>query len=326
MADGRTTRSGRTNALDEARELVTLLGSLSERGDAISATTIAARLGVTIAQARKLIDLLVSSGSQTQEYLPLATNDDDADTLVLISSSGLRGRPLRLTKSETIAINAALNTIGVPQDDPLRSKLRVGLSSDDIDEQWVQQALAPIDESIMQALSTSVQALLQSARMTFLYRGSEDLKYAVRIVCPLAIRRFQGHWYVEAFDAARQGMRTFRIDRMRDAAIIDGAHAPSGVAAVPSMVGESGTATSGTEPRSITLVFLDRKYLDLFAWPGLQVISEEGNRITAQIPYYENHPFWLTRRIAACGGDVQVMDERIMSHVAKYAKGLLSNA
>ncbi|HBG3383148.1 TPA: hypothetical protein KQB18_004396, partial [Clostridioides difficile] len=57
----RRASAGRIGAVDEARELVALVSSLSEAGDALSAKAVAARLGTTPERAEKLIGLVGTS-------------------------------------------------------------------------------------------------------------------------------------------------------------------------------------------------------------------------------------------------------------------------
>lgn len=306
--------SGRTDALGEARNLVSLLGSLSEAGDTITADTISLRLGVTKKEATKLLDLIVSAGSVTQEYLPLADDSDSGDQYVLMSGRGTKGRPLRLTISETIALDAALNVMGVPAHDPLRSQLRRGFAAESVDDAEVARTLAPLAQGdLSKPLAVCSQALLEGTTVVFRYRGTSDQYFATREALPKSMSFEYGHWYLDAYDVDKGAYRTFRVDRMANVAL-----------------GKPPATTDETNPKvsdkRIELVFSDDRYLTLYEWPGLEVVSREDKRITCTIPYYENNTSWLVRRIASCGGSVTTEDEGIMSSVREYARHLLHAA
>ena len=57
----RRSGAGRPGSLDEARELVTLISSLSDAGDSLSADAVAERLGIDAEEAEKLVALVLSS-------------------------------------------------------------------------------------------------------------------------------------------------------------------------------------------------------------------------------------------------------------------------
>lgn len=318
-----TRKGGRVDALDEARDLVALLGTLSREGSCIDASSIAGRMGITTDDARKLIELLVGAGSPTTEYLPVASSRDVGegdDEIVLMSGRGVRGRPLRLNRQEMTAVIAALNMVGVPADDPLRERLQSGFSAEDIDETVIAQTLAPLSTgSLSTSLLTCSRAILEHAGLRFDYRGVADSEYKSRFARPLNVAYERSTWYLAAIDVDRGELRTFRVDRMRD---VTSAELPAEDG--PTMRGSFPTASSHSH--YVTLVLADRRYLSLFDWPGLEVIQQEDERITARIPLYDNAHDWLIRRITACGGTVTVDDAELAAEVRSYAKRLLGAA
>lgn len=310
-------KTGRPDALSEARDLMSLLGALSREGDMIDAETISARMGISHDQARKLLNLVLTSGSATQEYLPLSSSDD-SETLLLISDRGVRGRPLRLTQQESIALVAALNTLGVPQEDPIRSTIHSGFDTSDINVETITRTLAPLDTTAPnEALVSCVDALLSGCGISFSYRGLADDDQHVRHVIPQLLRHLDGHWYLDAFDLDRQNARTFRVDRMQDVHLSDLKEQP-----IPSTIPARGKGLT----RLVELIFHDKTYLTLFDWPGLEVLDQQKDCITARIPYYNNAGTWLIRRIAACAGTVTTGDRQLASAVAQYARDQLQAA
>jgi len=54
---------GRTGGVEEARELVALVATLSDEGATLDAETIATRLGITLDEARKLLSLILTAST-----------------------------------------------------------------------------------------------------------------------------------------------------------------------------------------------------------------------------------------------------------------------
>lgn len=111
--------SGRTSNIQEIRELVALAGALTQAGDTITSDAIAARMGISHAEAEHYLKLLLTAGDAEGTYLSLCIPDDESE-VTLAFDGGIKGRPLRLTLAETHAVLAALNACGVPEDDELR--------------------------------------------------------------------------------------------------------------------------------------------------------------------------------------------------------------
>ena len=100
-------RRGRKGGVLEARQLSALIGSLDEEGATISANVVAQRLGCTIAHAKHLLSLLIdASDEESLNRLPLATDDDMSEAVLLFNT--IAGRPIRLTLTESVALIAAL--------------------------------------------------------------------------------------------------------------------------------------------------------------------------------------------------------------------------
>lgn len=315
-------RKGRPNALNEARELIALLGALSHDGAIINAQIISNRLGIGLEKAKRLLNLVISSGSPSQEYLPLAYTQDSEDEVILISPHGVRGRELRLTRQETTALVAALNTIGVPEDDQIRQKVAQGLLDQGIDMDTIERTLAPLGESSVSSnLSTSTEALLNNESLIFSYRGIADQSEQERHAVPQSINHDRGRWYLEAYDLDRRGIRRFRVDRMSS---VRTSPVSESVAADVLSSEPPRSHHSNAPARTVTLMFADERYLNLFEWPGLEIISRDVQRITARIPYYGEGSNWLPAHIAAGGGTITTDDPTLTQKVAEYVRSQLS--
>lgn len=305
----RRTGAGRIGGLEEARQLVALVGALNECGDVLTADSLISRLGVSRETAMKMLMLIVTAGDEEDSFLSVSSSDDFSE-VSLAFSGGMRGKSVRLTKSETIAAIAALNLIGVPADDPLRVSLGRSLLSPAVKEDELKRVLAPMNPTREATeLSACASALAQGHAISFDYQGSLDASPRRRHVEPTSLEQREGNWYLDGFDLDRMGLRRFRVDRMTD--VSD--EGPSrGVG-----------AEARQEPsRTVEIAFSDLSYLSLFAWPGLKLARTDETSAEGTIPYYGG--MWLPRRIAACSGTVTTTDDEVMRLARSYAADQLA--
>lgn len=300
---------GRPGALEEARELVALVASLSEAGDALSAAAVAERLGVDAAHAEKLMGLVLSSTLVGGSGLPLV---EEQGELALVDSGGIRGRSLRLTRNETLALMAALDRLGVDTDDPLRARLASQSASEPIDEGLVRRLISGerSTDAVAQVLGTCARARAQQRTVSFTYRKSPHAEPERRTVAVTDLRIEDDAWYLTGTDLDRGAVRTFRVDRMGDI------EAGAGVVA---------TEACERDPRTVRLSFSDPRYLTLLPWHGLLVTSGAGELpVRAEIPYFGGA--WLARMLAACGGTARCDDPAIEAEAQSYARDQLERA
>lgn len=300
---------GRPGSLDEARELVALVSSLSEAGDALSADAVAERLGVSAERAEKLVELVLSSTLVGGFGLPLV---EDADALTLASERGARGRRLRLSHNETLALAAALERLGVPADNPLRSTLESSLAAEPVDEDLVRRLMAGSSgtDALATTLAACGRAIAERLELEFSYLKPGERSPERRRVAPLGLRSEDDTWFLDARDLVRDAERTFRVDRMSEVA--PGRRA-------------NGGRDRGGEPRARTVrvTFDDASLLALLPWHDLHVTSaEEEVPVVAETPWYGG--MWLPRMLAACGGAAHCDDAEVTALVEKYAREQLS--
>ena len=302
--------AGRRGALDESRELVTLVSSLSEAGDALNVDAISTRLGVSRERARKLLSLVMSADTGEAAGLPLI--EDDEDEISLLRDTGTRGRALRLTRAEALALVATLDRIGVERDDPARKSIERALFDAPVGEDTVRRLVAARDETSGDALLACAEAIYGRHAVSFGYRGAADSKTARRTVLPRDLRSEEDSWYLDGWDLARGAERTFRLDRMSDVKVED-ASAPAGVD------GRGGAETA----REVRVTFRDERFLSLLPWHGLVVEGrDEDGSVRTRTAYYGGE--WLVRMLAACGGTAVTDDAELASRVRDYARTRLA--
>ena len=75
----RTRRSGRKDNTERIRDVVALFGSLSRRGDSVSIEAISNRLGVSIEEAHKLMNIVCCASGEEGSHLPISSNEDETE-------------------------------------------------------------------------------------------------------------------------------------------------------------------------------------------------------------------------------------------------------
>lgn len=303
----RRTSAGRPGALDEARELIALVASLSEAGDALSVEAVSSRLGVDAVRAEKLISLVATAAGAGGTQLPLV---EERGEVSLVFSQGMRGRRLRLTRTETVALAAVLEELGVREDDPLRARLRDSLAEDPVDERLVARLVSGSESAhVTDAISACARAITLRQALSFLYEKPGSAARERRRAIPRELRHEDSTWYLDALDLDRQAGRTFRLDRM---SAFEAQPAPEAAPECPQAA------------REVRLDFSDARYLDLLPWHDLLHVErgEKDNTARAVTHYYGG--MWLPRMVAACGGAVTADDAEVTSLAARYAREQLS--
>ncbi len=305
----KTSGAGRVGGLGEARELVSLVATLSEAGDSLTIEAVSSKLGVSRARAEKLIQLVLTVTAAGERGLPLV-EEADGEGVTLAFSDRIRGRRLRLTKSETLAVAAALERLGISDDDPLLLRLNETLcTSEESSPLLGNLGTDENDEGVADNLEACARSSLERKSLGFLYRKVNETSEEYRHVIARGLRHEDGLWYLDAYDIDRMQDRVFRVDRMRDPELLEK------VLLEPEVRKEEG--------KTVELVFTDPHYLQLLPWHELKELKSGSDGTTrAEIPYYGG--LWLVRMIAACGGTVTTTDEELNALVDAYAKDQLS--
>lgn len=298
---------GRTGSTTVARQLIALAGNLTSDGQALSAHDVADLLGVDVEQARRLIALVCLGSGESIDYLPVITSDS-YDELALMEGVETGMRPIRLTWSETVALIAALDELGVRADDPLAHQLTESFATPALSREDIARSLGEAASAELGSLlKTCSHAIAQGMGLAFSYRPVSGAAAARREVMPRLLRRSDDSWYLEAFDLDRQAERVFRVDRMEELREV----APKAVADEPQ---------APKSERYVAVRFADGRYLDLFHWERLQVLTRTEEGTLARLPDYGG--MWLVRHLAACAGTVVVSDPQLARRVEAYVRDL----
>jgi proteasome accessory factor C len=139
---------------------------------------------------------------------------------IWISMADYFSRPLRLTRSEALALylrgTSLSATPGVPEAPALASalaKLADGLGPETLGELPDRVAAATAREP--ESLAILRDAVEAHERVRIEYHAASSAETSTREIDPEAVFSAIGHWYVAAWDAGADAERLFRVDRIR---------------------------------------------------------------------------------------------------------------
>ncbi len=202
--------------------LVTLASVLIEagrRGELLVAAEIQDRLQISERELREDIDVLnvVSFGGGTYVLYAEVTDDGHVEVDPEPYADNF-ARPARLLPVEAKALIAAIDLIGehLPEGalTSAREKIVAALGEDPT-ERGLQVASTGGDDSGIARVVSEAIAARRMLRLDY-YKPNED-EFVQRTVEPYALMNGREGWYVASFDPARDDVRHFRLDRIRNA-------------------------------------------------------------------------------------------------------------
>lgn len=138
---------------------------------------------------------------------PLVVDDDEAMALAVAIQSHLGAG-----EGGDAAVRALTKIIQVM---PRRLRTRLNaVRSSTTPAPWSTDIAAPVDHAVLTTLALGCR---DSERISFAYRAANGAQSA-RVVEPLKLVPLGRRWYLVAYDLDRRDWRTFRIDRIRNAA------------------------------------------------------------------------------------------------------------
>jgi proteasome accessory factor C len=236
---GRRSRKGEEEGRAEAAirperfaRLVTLASILIDagrRGERIPIAEIRERLQISEEELREDLSVLNVVNFGGGSYVLYAEIDEEAGDIEVDPEpySDNFDRPARLLPVEAKALVAAIDLIGehIPEGSlaSAREKIVAALGEDPM-EQGLQVAHAVGDDS---DIARTISKAITSRRLIELeyFKENED-EISARKVEPYALTNGREGWYVACFDPERDGVRHFRLDRIKSAKVSDERFSP----------------------------------------------------------------------------------------------------
>jgi proteasome accessory factor C len=175
---------------------------------------------VPVDQLRRDLDLLFMSGLPPYGPGDLIEVDVDEDDRIWISMAAHFARPLRLSRSEALALylrgTELLGTAGLPDAPALASaldKLRTSLGSEMLGDAGGIETADP--GAPIEALDPIREGARERRRVRVDYFAHSSGEWSSRVIDPEEVFVALGHWYVAAWDVTIDAERLFRVDRIR---------------------------------------------------------------------------------------------------------------
>src|SRR5215218_9636887 len=293
--------------------LASILIDAGRAGERLRVEDVCDRLQITEQELREDVNVLNVVNFGGGSYVLYAEVGDDGWVEVDPEPySDNFARPARLLPVEAKALVAAIDLIGehLPEGAlaSAREKIVAALGSDPT-EQGLQIASAGGDNE-----SIAGRKLL---RLEY-YKPSED-QFTTRTVEPYALINGREGWYVASFDPERDDVRHFRLDRIKQAEVLDETFEPR--AAVDAAADVEGWPRTGEVPASrIARVWVSPERA---RWAREEMtVAEElsDGAVVVELPFAGTD--WLARRVLAEAGDAAVLEpadarDAVRSAVAK---------
>ncbi len=209
-----------------ATRLITLI-MLLQRQPNQKAADLAGRLGVSVRTLHRYFAMLEEMG------IPIYAERGPHGGFSLVR--GYKLPPLVFTPEEAVAVYLGTSLVGQMwgrlYQEPAQgamAKLENVLPDDQRSEiAWARRSLVAMGlhradpAALFPLLEVIRRGARRQQRLQMTYQGSTDPGTTARAVDPYALAFRSGWWYLVGYCHLRQGMRTFRVDRIRELALRD---------------------------------------------------------------------------------------------------------
>ncbi len=207
--------------------LASILIHAGRAGEPVSIADVCERLQISVEELHEdvnVLNVVNFGGGSYVLYAEILETEDGVGTIEVDPEpySDNFDRPARLLPVEGKALVAAIDLIGehIPEGSlsSAREKIVAALGEDPM-EQGLQVAHAASDDTDMARLVST--AIVEHRLIELEYFKENENEISHRIVEPYALTNGREGWYVACFDPERDGVRHFRLDRIKRAAISD---------------------------------------------------------------------------------------------------------
>lgn len=311
-----SSRRGRSNGRGEAAirperfaRLVTLAGMLidaAKRGERLQVSDLRQRLELTAEELREDVELLnvVNFGGGTYVlYAEILGDEIEVDSEPYGDNFA---RPARLLPLEAKALVAAIDLFGdhLPQSDlhSAREKIVAALGHDPSQEGLEIAATGGGDAAVARIVNEAI-AKRRVLELSY-YKENED-QFTDRRVEPYRLENGREGWYVECYDLGKEGVRHFKLDRVKEAKLADETFEPR--PEVEELAGVEGWMTHGEVPTAeVARVWVSPERARWLREERTVVEELADGAVVVELPY-AGKP-WLVREILRGAGDLVVLE------------------
>jgi proteasome accessory factor C len=309
-------RRSRSNGRGEAAirperfaRLVTLAGLLiqsAKQGERLRVGELRERLELTEEELQEDIDLLnvVNFGGGTYVlYAEIQGEEIEVDSEPYGDNFA---RPARLLPLEAKALVAAIDLFGdhLPQGglQSAREKIVAALGHDPSEEGLEIAGAGGGDGEVARLVNEAIA----SRRVLDLqyYKENED-QFTKRSVEPYRLENGREGWYVECYDLTKDGIRHFKLDRIKEARLGDRSFEPR--PEVEELAGVEGWMTHGEVPTAqVARVWVSPERARWLREERTVVEELADGAVVVELPYAGTS--WLVREILRGAGDLVVLE------------------
>lgn len=299
------------SATSRVSRLLTMVPWLLNR-QGIDLQRAATELGVSEEQVVEDLELLFVCG------LPGHYPDDliEAsweDGRVFVGNADTIARPLRLGRDEALALIVALRALAATPGlteheaiDRALAKLEAAAGDAAASADQVRVDLEqPVDPELAARIRT---ALTEQRRLHLTYTSASRDRTTERDVDPLRAISVDGRWYLQAWCHLAQGLRTFRLDRIEDAQVLDIPASPP--AELPDGDVGPGVFRADPDDELVTLELAPGAAWVAESVPSESVEEHEDGTLTMILRVAD--PSWLQRLVWREAGEVRVVAPPVM--------------
>jgi proteasome accessory factor BC len=323
-------RRARSNGRGEAAirperfaRLVTLAGLLIEsakQGERLRVSDLRDRLELTAEELQEDIELLnvVNFGGGT--YVLYAEIQGDEIEVDSEPYGDNFARPARLLPLEAKALVAAIDLFGdhLPQGglQSARSKIVKALGHDPSEEGLEIASAGGGDKEVAQVVN---EAIAGSRVLDLQYYKENEDQFTKRSVEPYRLENGREGWYVECYDLNKDGVRHFKLDRIKEAALSRQSFEPR--PEIEELAGVEGWMTHGEVPTaSVARVWVSPERARWLREERTVVEELADGAVVVELPYAGTS--WLVREILRGAGDLVVLEpEDARDAIAKEIAG-----
>jgi proteasome accessory factor BC len=287
--------------------LVTLAGLLIEaarQAQKLDVRELCETLQVTEQELRQDIDVLNVVNFGGGSYVLYAEVQGDQIEVDPEPYGDNFARPARLLPLEAKALAAAIDLIGehLPEGSlsSARQKIVDALGQDPAEE-GLQITTAKGDDSEVARVVSSAITSQRLLRIDY-YKENED-EFTERTIEPYKLANGQEGWYIHSYDLEKDAPRSYRLDRIREATVLDDRFDPR-----PGVEPDvHGWLATGEVPSSRTARIWVSPERARWAREDRRVVEELADGAVVVERTYASHD-WLAREILKEGGDAVVLE------------------
>lgn len=291
--------------------LVTLAGLLIEaakRGERLEVADLCERLELSREELREDVDLLnvVNFGGGTYVlYAEILGDEIEVDSQPYGDNFA---RPARLLPLEAKALVAAIDLFGdhLPQSDlqSARRKIVKALGHDPSEEGLEIATSGGGDAEIARIVN---EAIAKSRVLELSYYKENEDQFTERRAEPYRLENGKEGWYVECYDLTKEGVRHFKLDRVKEARLSEETFEPR--PEVEELAGVEGWMTHGEVPTAeVARVWVSPERARWLREERTVVEELADGAVVVELPY-AGKP-WLVREILRGAGDLVVLEPR----------------